>query len=117
MSAIIEAKGTSMPGCRSIEIDRARRAVQIEARDGKHTEVLNLTPKEFGILSLLVAHERRVTTRETMLEKLWGDGANDVYSECIDKHVESLRKKMGRYGKKIKTVYGSGYIFTGNDEK
>ena len=62
---------------------------------------------------MLVDQEKRVVSRESMLEKLWGDCAGDVYSDCINKHVESLRKKLGLYGRKVKTVYGSGYMFTG----
>lgn len=115
MPAITEAVAKVASSSGDIKIDRSRRAVKIETRPGKYTELLNLTLKEFDILSLLVDHERRVITRETMLEVLWGECAGTVYSECIDKHIESLRKKLGRYGKRIKTVYGSGYMFTESD--
>lgn len=97
-----------------IQIDRSRRAVRIEVRSGKYAELENLTQKEFDILAMLVKNEERVLSRENMLEHLWGDGAEEVYSECIDKHIESLRRKLGMYGKRIKTVYGSGYMFLGN---
>jgi len=100
-------------GCGDIEIDRSRRAVKIKASAGKYTELSNLTQKELDILSMLVGNEQRIVSRESMLEKLWGSNATEVYSECIDKHVESLRRKLGLYGKKIRTVYGSGYMFTG----
>lgn len=99
-----------------IKIDQNKRTVKIEARSGKHTELSNLTQKELKILSMLVGNEKRVVSREVILEKLWGDGATEVYSECINKHIESLRKKLGPYGRRIKTVYGSGYMFTGSEK-
>ncbi len=99
--------------CGDIEIDGGRRAVRIAAKAGKYTELSNLTQKEFDILSLLVDQESRIISREAILEKLWGAEADTVYSECIDKHIESLRRKLGLFGKRIKTVYGSGYMFIG----
>lgn len=111
MPVITEAAAKLASDCGNMEIDLSRRAVRIEVRPGKYSELLNLTQKELDILSLLVCQECRVITRESMLEKLWGDGAADVYSECVDKHIESLRKKLGLYGKWIKTVYGAGYMF------
>lgn len=100
-----------------IEIDCGRRAVKIATRPGKHTELSNLTQKEFGILAMLIAQERRIVSRQSMLEELWGEGADSIYAVCIDKHIESLRRKLGPYAKRIKTVYGSGYMFTGGSEK
>jgi len=113
LPAITEAAAKLASSSGDIKIDRSRRTVKIKAGRGKYTELSNLTEKEFDILSMLVDQEKRVVSRESMLEKLWGDCAGDVYSDCINKHVESLRKKLGLYGRKVKTVYGSGYMFTG----
>lgn len=117
MPVIAEAVAKLESSNGDIKIDRCRHSVKIEVRPGKYTELSNLTQKEFDIFSLLVDQERRVITRETMLEKLWGGCADKVYSDCIDKHIESLRRKLGLYGKRIKTVYGAGYMFTGGDKK
>lgn len=114
MPAIAETCAKLATSSGDIEIDRGRRAVKIETNPGKYTELLNLTQKELDILAMLIAQERQIVSRESMLEKLWGEGADSVYSECIDKHIESLRKKLGLYGRRIKTVYGSGYLFTEN---
>ena len=113
MPAITEAAAKIASSSGDIKIDRGRRTVNIEGRPGKCTEISTLTQKEFDILAALVARERQVVSRESMLEDLWGESADSVYSECIDKHIESLRKKLGTYGRRIKTVYGSGYMFTG----
>ena len=114
--AIHEAMSQVESSCGDIKIDRSRRAVKV-ARHGKYAEIANLTEKELDILTMLVGNEKRVISRETMLETLWGNGATEVYSECIDKHIESLRRKLGLYGKKIKTIYGAGYTFTGNSKE
>lgn len=97
---------------REIIIDRSLRSVKIQVMPGKYTELSNLTQKEMAILALLVGNEKRPVSRESMLEKLWGEDATEVYSNCINKHIETLRKKLGTYGKRIKTVYGSGYMFS-----
>lgn len=94
-----------------ITVDTSRRSVRLGAK-GRSQELTNLTQKELDILTLLLGHEKRVLSREVMLEKLWGAEAVNVYSECVDKHIESLRRKLGSYGKRIKTVYGAGYMFT-----
>jgi len=112
MPAIVEAADKVVSRNGDIEVNRGRRVVKLEAREGKYTEISNLTQKEFDILSMLVGHEQKILTREFMLQELWGERGADIYSECIDKHVESLRRKLGLYGKRIKTVYGSGYMFT-----
>lgn len=111
MPTIVEAaeKVTSSNG--DIEVNRSRRVVKVKAREGNYMEISNLTQKEFDIFTMLVGHEQRILTRECILEELWGDRGADIYSECIDKHIESLRRKLGLYGKRIKTVYGSGYMF------
>ena len=105
------AKLTSCGG--ALLIDQDRRSVRITGKTGKHTELVNFTQKQFEILTMLVSEERRVISREAMLERLWGESAEQVYSECVDKHIESLRRKLGIFGKRIKTVYGAGYMFTG----
>ncbi|MDM5188994.1 response regulator transcription factor [Bacillus sp. DX4.1] len=65
-----------------------------------------LTTKEFEILQLLLQNEKKVLTRESIVEKAWG------YEYCgetriIDTHIKNIRKKLGiPY---IKTIKGIGY--------
>lgn len=113
MPAIEETTSKLTSSSGDVQLDRCRHAVKLGLREGKCSELDNLTQKEFAILSMMVNNEGRIMSREDILEKLWGDGAGNVYSECIDKHIESIRKKLGTYGKRIKTVYGSGYMFLG----
>jgi DNA-binding response OmpR family regulator len=109
--AIDEPAAKTISACGLIKIDRARRRVELRLRHSKEPQILSLTQKELEILSLLVNNENQIVQREAMLEKLWGCDATEVYSNCINKHIETLRKKLGPLGKRIRTVYGSGYMF------
>ncbi|PKM98881.1 MAG: hypothetical protein CVU79_01125 [Elusimicrobia bacterium HGW-Elusimicrobia-3] len=115
MPAILQASARCASSCGEIEVDSSRRAVKIKSRPGKVTELSTLTQRELDILAFLVGHEKQVVSREAMLEKLWGEDSVNVYCECVDKHIESLRRKLGLYGKRIRTVYGTGYMFTGKE--
>ncbi len=94
-----------------IQIDRNKGLVRLNAKTKKSQYLENLTPKEFEIFSILICHENEIVPRNLMLEYIWKEKAEQVNSETVDKHIESLRRKLGVYGKKIKTLYGSGYIF------
>ncbi len=65
-----------------------------------------LTTKEFEILQLLLQNEKKVLTRENIVEKIWGyEYTGDT--RMIDTHMKNIRKKLDiPY---IKTVKGIGY--------
>jgi len=70
-----------------------------------------LTPTEFSLLELFMRHPRRVFTRNTLLNRVWGyhyiGGTN-----IVDVHVSHLRDKIGdRPSRLIRTHYGVGYAF------
>lgn len=70
----------------------------------------HLTNTEFSILLTLMKKHDEVVSRDELLSQLWGE-QNDYESRTIDVHVNSLRKKLGKGGKKIMSVYGLGYRF------
>ena len=51
------------------------------------------------------------------MEEIWKERSGQVNCETIDKHVETLRHKLGPYGKYVKTVYGSGYMYKAEGAK
>ena len=75
---------------------------------GKHVE---LTRLEFDLLSHLMRHQDRAFKREELLAAVWNypDG---VETRTLDKHVESLRRKMGPAASLLQTVHGVGYRFS-----
>jgi DNA-binding response OmpR family regulator len=78
---------------------------------------IDLTPIEFALLELFMRHPRRVYTRDTLLNRVWGldyDGDANV----VDVHVSNLRRKLGdRSRQLIRTVYGLGYSLRLEEEK
>ena len=75
--------------------------------DGKPME---LSYKEFELLSYFVENEGIALSREKILNSVW---IYDYFGDArtIDTHVKKLRSKMGEKGELIKTVWGMGYKF------
>lgn len=69
-------------------------------------ETINLTFKEFEMLNLFLANPHLVFTREQLLESIWG---SEFQTRTVDVHINTLRTKLGIYGKYIQTVRGVGY--------
>lgn len=71
---------------------------------------LSLTKLEFELLSLLLQNIGKVFSREELLSRCW---PHDVYvlDRTVDVNITRLRKKIGRYGKQVKTRIGYGYCF------
>ena len=74
---------------------------------------LDLTPKEFALLYLLVRHPGRVFSRAYLLDQIWGYEAA-AYDRTVDTHVYRLRQKLGtksQAARRIVAVRGIGYKF------
>lgn len=74
---------------------------------------LDLTPQEYRLLHVLLAHPGRVFSRAQLLALAYPDDA-EVFDRAIDSHVKNLRRKIaGSLGEQsvIHSVYGVGYRF------
>ena len=73
-------------------------------------EALSLTKLEFELLKLFLQNPGKVFGRNDLLERCW---PQDVYvlDRTVDVNITRLRKKIGHYGKQIKTRFGYGYCF------
>lgn len=71
---------------------------------------INVTPKEFDILTYFINNQNVAISREALLNKLWG---YDYFGDdrTIDTHIKMLRNNLGEYRDLIKTVRGVGYKF------
>lgn len=88
----------------TISINTTERIVHIDEQE------ISLTPKEFDLLLLFCENERKVFSRENILELVWGyEFIGD--SRTVDMHVQRLRRKLGKYNPYIKTIFGIGYKF------
>lgn len=75
---------------------------------------VNLTKKEYELLSYLVLNKGRVLDRLQLVEHIWGSFFEDDFdSNYIDVHIKNIRKKLGEFDpeNRIKTVRGLGYKF------
>jgi len=86
----------------SIEINKAAHLVTI---DGKN---IDLSYKEFELLSYFVENQGIALSREKILNSVWN---YDYFGDArtIDTHVKKLRSKLGEKGEMIKTIWGLGY--------
>ncbi len=73
-------------------------------------ETLAFTKLEFELLSFLLQHPNKVYAREDLLKHCWPQDVM-VLDRTVDVNITRLRKKIGRYGKHIKTRVGYGYCF------
>ena len=71
---------------------------------------LVFTKLEFELLSFFLQHPDRVFSREDLLKHCWPKDVL-VLGRTVDVNITRLRKKIGRYGKHIKTRVGYGYCF------
>ena len=87
-----------------IRIDKAARQVTIDG------QAVDLSFKEFELLSYFVENQGLALSREKILNHVWN---YDYFGDArtIDTHVKKLRSKMGPKGEYIKTIWGMGYKF------
>lgn len=87
----------------NIVLDREKHAVSV---DGVPCE---LTYKEYELLKLLMTNAGIVTSREVILDRIWGTDFEGE-SRTLDMHIKTLRQKLKEEGSLIKTVRNVGYI-------
>jgi DNA-binding response OmpR family regulator len=79
---------------------------------------VRLSPKEFGVLRLLVAREGDVVSRTDLLHEVWGYDRFPT-TRTVDNHLASLRSKLEEdpaSPRHLLTVHGVGYKFVGDQE-
>jgi len=105
--AVLRRSGALDPGSDTqvlgeVVLSPAERTVKVDG------VMVDLTPKEFDLLHYLLLNRGLALTRERLLEQVWG---YNLYGDVrtVDVHIGQVRKKLGRWGKIIKTVWGVGY--------
>ena len=98
--------------CGDISVNLARRTVM------KNNKLIDLTMKEFDLLTTLMNSKGRVLTRDQLMEKVW-DVEYCGDARTVDVHIRYLRQKVEDEADKpkyIRTVRGVGYRFASEDE-
>lgn len=98
--------------CGEITVNLARRTVS------KNNKPIDLTMKEFDLLTSLMLSKGRVLNRDQLMEKVWDvEFCGDA--RTVDVHIRYLRQKIedeSENPKYILTVRGVGYRFASEDE-
>lgn len=90
----------------AFELDIRNRAIRYGEQE------IDLSKKEFDLLSYLVLHKNRPLSRLQLSEHLWGDFSDEGNdSNYIDVHIKNIRKKLGAYASVdwLETIRGIGY--------
>lgn len=91
-----------------IRLDRARHEVTVGDK------AVDLRPKEFALLEILMANSGRVLDRNTLLDRIWGE-TEYIDHGTVDVHIRRLREKIEPSPDKpryVVTVRGVGYKFS-----
>lgn len=100
LEAPVEAHG--------VRVDRGRHEVHVDDR------LVELPPKEFDLLELLVENAGLVLTRDQLIAEVWGDDyVGDT--KTLDVHIRRLRTRIEEdptAPQRIQTVRGVGYRFS-----
>jgi two-component system alkaline phosphatase synthesis response regulator PhoP len=91
-----------------IRLDSTEHTVYVKDRP------IELTPKEFNLLYLLMKKKGKVLSRTFLMENIWGYEYIGG-TRTVDVHVRHLREKLGEQSEKIETVEGVGYKFIDED--
>ena len=88
----------------NLKVDLKRKTASISG------EIINLTRKEFEILTLLLKVSGQYLSRDEIMKRIWSDEVI-VTERNVDVNIARLRKKIGTYGTNIKGKSGFGYCF------
>ncbi len=87
-----------------MRVNRNSQIIQLE------DESIQLSPREFQLLDLLLQNKGQVLTRDVLLDRIWGYDA-DVTAKTVDATVKLLRKKLDVFGRSdiVQSIRGVGY--------
>lgn len=113
------ARGSARPGrnptlltAGDLSLDTEQR---VAIRDGR---TIDLTAKEYDLIELLMKNPRRVYSRESLMNLVWGYSYAGDY-RTVDVHIRRLREKLERVPAEpeyIMTKWGVGYYFAGENQ-
>ena len=106
LRAVLRRGGSAATDARTeldgLVLDAAAHRVTLDGAD------VALTPGEYGVLALLLAHAERVYTRGQIIDTVHGNG-KAVTDRAVDVQLVGLRRKLGAWARHIEAVRGVGY--------
>jgi DNA-binding response OmpR family regulator len=110
-AALRRSKGYNSVNLNSQIVSHEELTVDLKGHVVKVNEsTVNLTRKEFMLLSLLIQNQGQVFSREQLLDKIWGFESEGT-ARTVDTHIKTLRLKLKSAGTYVQTVWGVGYKF------
>lgn len=100
---------------RTLEVDVKKLEIDELSIDNDRHEVklagalVELTYKEYELLTYLIINKGIVLRRDQIMERIWGIDYEGE-SRTLDMHIKTLRKKLGDFGSRIRTVRNVGYV-------
>ncbi|MBN1385038.1 MAG: response regulator transcription factor [Elusimicrobia bacterium] len=86
-----------------VEINLDERKLKVKGKP------IDLTRKEFDIISILVKESGKIVKHKDILETVWGS-EDEIVEHTLESHVSNLKRKLGsHFAKRILTVKGVGY--------
>lgn len=112
IKAILNRTSKTLPNLytlNTLEINFSAHTLKID------NELINITPKEFEILTYLIKNKNIAMTREQLLSNIWG---YDYFGDdrTVDTHIKMLRNNLKQYRDHIITVRGIGYKYVETEE-
>lgn len=112
IKAILNRTSKTLPNLytlNTLEINFSAHTLKID------NELINITPKEFEILTYLIKNKNIAITREQLLSNIWG---YDYFGDdrTVDTHIKMLRNNLKQYRDHIITVRGIGYKYVETKE-
>lgn len=104
-----EISGTEL--CAKIRTSVACPIVFVSAK--KDDKIVELTTKEFELLSYLVKNKDIALSKEQIFESVWGSDYGDIGTIAVN--IKSLRDKLDKDAKYIITIWGYGYKFVNGE--
>jgi DNA-binding response OmpR family regulator len=97
------ARRQARPVLGPLVLDRGRAAVDLDGA------ALALPPRELALLRCLASSPGRVFTKDELLARCWPGARSAPRSRTLERHVARLRRRLGRHGTMLVTVWGVGY--------
>lgn len=93
----------------TLEINHSAHTLKID------NKIINITPKEYEILTYLIKNKNIAISREQLLCNVWG---YDYFGDdrTVDTHIKMLRNNLGKYRDHIVTVRSVGYKYVEDKE-
>lgn len=88
-----------------IVIDTVNLRVTVDGKEFK------LTKKQIAILSILVLNESKPVERYKIASVVYSEKIDRVTPQLIDKHIQLIRETVPPLSEKIKSIWGTGYIY------